>query len=143
MLRKIAYLFALLGSLGLVGAFATVGPADAQPVAPARWMAPVEVAYSPAAPAGLRPCATEDSTDCYWDATTRGNGRGHSFIALADGTVRYLAPAGWTPVTAGQAADLHAWAANTSQAGRDWAQCWRHLGDTTVIVCPDGHVEVS
>lgn len=28
------------------------------------------------------PCATEDSTWCYWDAQTRGNGQGQSFIAF-------------------------------------------------------------
>lgn len=30
----------------------------------------------------LPPCAYEDSPRCYWDATTRGNGRGNSFINL-------------------------------------------------------------
>ena len=25
------------------------------------------------------PCVTEDSRDCYWDATIRGNGEGRSF----------------------------------------------------------------
>lgn len=29
---------------------------------------------------GLAPCDEEDSTDCYWDASTRGNGQGQSFI---------------------------------------------------------------
>jgi hypothetical protein len=27
-----------------------------------------------------RPCKTEDSVNCFWDARTQGNGRGHSFI---------------------------------------------------------------
>lgn len=31
--------------------------------------------------ASLPPCATEDSTACYWNAETMGNGRGDSFIA--------------------------------------------------------------
>ena len=30
----------------------------------------------------LPACATEDSTDCYWDATTQGNGTGTSFIDI-------------------------------------------------------------
>lgn len=30
----------------------------------------------------LPPCETEDSSWCYWDAATRGNGEGRSFIAL-------------------------------------------------------------
>lgn len=37
----------------------------------------------------LPPCATEDATNCHWDATTRGNGQGRSFDALSDGTIRY------------------------------------------------------
>jgi len=32
--------------------------------------------------ATLPPCATEDSTNCYWDADTRGNGQGLSFITF-------------------------------------------------------------
>jgi len=30
----------------------------------------------------LTPCETEDSDNCYWDASTRGNGEGVSFITL-------------------------------------------------------------
>lgn len=30
----------------------------------------------------LAPCWTEDSINCYWDATTRGNGAGQSFADL-------------------------------------------------------------
>ena len=30
----------------------------------------------------LPPCPTEDSTNCYWDASTHGNGQGISFIDL-------------------------------------------------------------
>lgn len=37
----------------------------------------------------LTPCATEDSTNCYWDATTHGNGQGRSFIDV-DGTAYFL-----------------------------------------------------
>lgn len=29
----------------------------------------------------LPPCPTEDSTGCYWDAATQGNGVGTSFVA--------------------------------------------------------------
>lgn len=28
------------------------------------------------------PCATEDSTMCFWNAKTRGNGQGHSFVSI-------------------------------------------------------------
>lgn len=30
----------------------------------------------------LSPCATEDSDNCYWDASTRGNDEGVSFITF-------------------------------------------------------------
>lgn len=30
----------------------------------------------------LPPCATEDSTNCYWDASAQGNGQGHDFVYL-------------------------------------------------------------
>jgi hypothetical protein len=37
---------------------------------------------------GLAPCPTEDSTGCYWDADTMGNGRGNDVIDLGvDGVV--------------------------------------------------------
>lgn len=35
------------------------------------------------APGTVPPCATEDSTDCYWNAAARGNGDGSSFIDVA------------------------------------------------------------
>lgn len=34
-------------------------------------------------------CATEDSTNCYWNAATMGNGTGSSFIDI-DGTAYYF-----------------------------------------------------
>lgn len=37
----------------------------------------------------LDPCPTEDSTNCYWDAQTAGNGHGQSFIDIA-GTTHLL-----------------------------------------------------
>jgi len=38
-------------------------------------------ALAPLTQAPLAPCATEDQeTACYWDAPTRGNGQGQSFI---------------------------------------------------------------
>lgn len=33
-------------------------------------------------------CATEDSTNCFWDATIKGNGQGNSFIDV-NGTAYY------------------------------------------------------
>ncbi|AVR56880.1 hypothetical protein PBI_TRISCUIT_5 [Microbacterium phage Triscuit] len=36
----------------------------------------------------LPPCATEDSDNCYWDASRQGNGEGRSF-SIEDGVVTY------------------------------------------------------
>jgi len=36
----------------------------------------------------LPPCASEDSDNCYWDASERGNGQGTDFVAL-NGMVYY------------------------------------------------------
>lgn len=36
----------------------------------------------------LPPCPTEDSSNCYWDATVQGDGNGMSFIDI-DGTAYY------------------------------------------------------
>lgn len=53
-------------------------------------------AYTPATPAivtyaqehNVPACAHEDSVGpCYWDATTRGNGKGRSFIVTDDNEI--------------------------------------------------------
>jgi hypothetical protein len=31
----------------------------------------------------LPPCASEDSTNCRWDAAHQGNGQGNSFVNIA------------------------------------------------------------
>ena len=52
--------------------------------------------YAPQQVPGITvvPCEYEDTipeagTACYWDAQTRGNGLGNSFMAYSDGTVIY------------------------------------------------------
>lgn len=35
------------------------------------------------------PCATEDSANCYWDASSRGNGMGTSFIDIGGHVIHY------------------------------------------------------
>lgn len=37
-----------------------------------------------------RPCPTEDSAWCYWDAATQGNGLGRSFVVLWEPILIYL-----------------------------------------------------
>jgi hypothetical protein len=67
--------FALLGVLGLI-----LTPAQAGIGAPLT--NPVERVKSTVINTGnlpTTPCATEDSEDCFWDATVRGNGEGRSF----------------------------------------------------------------
>lgn len=74
-LRPTALAVALAASLGLItGTVAATAVYAAQP------------APEPRTPA----CATEDSTGCYWDATTRGNGQGESFYTDAEGNTYYI-----------------------------------------------------
>lgn len=49
-----------------------------------KWTVRKRATVSPrgAAITGLRPCEREDSEGCYWNARTRGNGAGQSFINL-------------------------------------------------------------
>jgi hypothetical protein len=35
----------------------------------------------------LPPCTAEDSTNCYWNARTMGNGQGDSYLTVGDWTV--------------------------------------------------------
>ncbi len=46
------------------------------------------VAYDSPIPTVVPVCATEDSDNCHWDATTQGNGTGRSFTVI-DGVVSY------------------------------------------------------
>lgn len=45
---------------------------------------------SPNAEGPLPPCPTEDSTGCYWDADTMGNGEGEDSITLHDGVAEVM-----------------------------------------------------
>jgi hypothetical protein len=38
-------------------------------------------------PQPLPACVAEDSTNCYWDADSRGNGQGRSFVNVAGVTI--------------------------------------------------------
>jgi hypothetical protein len=60
------------------------GPSDSVsgPVATPTPPVPSSPVYS------LPACAEEDSTNCYWDAQSRGNGKGTSFVNL-NGTTYY------------------------------------------------------
>ena len=73
-------LFALLISL-IVSIISPLSPS-----APAPVPAPTTAALTP-----YVPCAEEDSPGpCYWDAASRGNGNGTSFIVNNDQTVTYV-----------------------------------------------------
>lgn len=39
--------------------------------------------------AAATPCPAEDSTGCYWDAGTRGNGIGTSFVTVGPESHRF------------------------------------------------------
>ena len=76
---------AILTASGVAG-FATMTAIHTQPEAPAPVVKEVirEVRDLPA-------CEYEDSDNCYWDASSSGNGEGASFVAFRGG-VYYLAP---------------------------------------------------
>lgn len=42
----------------------------------------------------LPPCPTEDSANCYWDATVQGNSTGQSFATYQGDTLTYTVPEG-------------------------------------------------
>ena len=58
---------------------APLAPADAFPLVCAFAVA---AALAVAAFAWFTPCATEDSSNCYWNAAERGNGTGASFLDI-------------------------------------------------------------
>lgn len=60
----------------MVGTFTQ--QADCEEVA---WMMEPHVSAASLYCEELPPCKTEDSTECFWDAQTMGNGTGQSFIA--------------------------------------------------------------
>lgn len=70
----------LLATLVCLFAVLSLVPAPADPASSGR---------ASAIAVDLPPCATEDSDDCYWDASSRDNGLGQSFT-VRNGVVRYL-----------------------------------------------------
>ena len=53
-------------------------------------MAPAQAATAPTphgvvSPMLSKPCAAEDSINCFWDAGSMGNGTGHSFYSVRIG----------------------------------------------------------
>jgi len=54
-------------------------------------LALVGCASPTAAPShSITACAEEDSTNCFWDASKRGNGEGRSFFVNVDGKRYYV-----------------------------------------------------
>lgn len=67
----------------------TTTPQPPQPKACAPWMEPgwagascIWAMPNAGGTLELKACANEDSQNCYWDATMRGNGQGRSFINI-------------------------------------------------------------
>lgn len=69
----------------------------------------------------LTACATEDSTDCYWDASTQGNNTGTSFVNI-DG-VTYYSEMTLNAAT-GCSDALKAWADLSERNAFDMASQW-------------------
>lgn len=65
-----------------------------------------------------RSCATEDDTNCFWDATTQGNGIGNSFYTDAAGNTYYL------PEDTECRDNLEAWTRDASQMIEDMDSRW-------------------
>ncbi|WP_340376639.1 hypothetical protein U5640_16975 [Streptomyces sp. SS7] len=47
-------------------------------------------AYGQNSALDLKPCVSEDSVNCYWDAGKQGNGRGMSFVVDQAGNVTHV-----------------------------------------------------
>lgn len=76
---KMLWTVAVVVSLGLVGLAGQVREAPESPT-----VSPGSVATTDWT-MGYKPCPTEDSGEwCYWDAKTRGNGKGRSFVVTND-----------------------------------------------------------
>lgn len=89
----------LLGALGIIALNIATNDADSP-----------SDAVTPA-------CATEDSTGCFWDADSQGNGTGESFYTDDEGNTYYL------PVT--ECSDnLKAWTRDASQMIEDMDSRW-------------------
>lgn len=48
----------------------------------------------PKANPASKPCATEDSDNCHWDAKKQGNGKGRSFVTVNGKTTYLKTPVG-------------------------------------------------
>lgn len=109
MRRALVWVLALAPAVVL--AVAVAAPADAVRVEnPTRWVEVPAVSYLEPVGAGrvfveldngaayrLAPCRYEDGAGCWWDASTAGNGRGWSFVAVRVGRrvcVLYIAHPG-------------------------------------------------
>lgn len=84
--RTLKHLGVVLAGFMMLGAISTACDAVTTTSAPAP-----AASVSDAPVESLRPCEAEDSAGpCFWDADTRGNGEGRSFIVSAGGLVTYL-----------------------------------------------------
>lgn len=73
-MNKVIHAAAIAASVAAIAAAGHVDSAHADSSA-------VQVTRLDVVPAWvLRPCKTEDSVNCAWNAATQGNGRGHSFV---------------------------------------------------------------
>ncbi len=83
-----------------VAAVLAAGVALAVPGSTGTDAAPVRAAVAPMAP--MAPCVHEDGPGpCVWDASARGNGRGHSLVVTAAGDYAYISHAAARRLLAG------------------------------------------
>lgn len=82
---------------------------------------PLPAATTEAPDYALVACATEDSTDCVWDASNRGNNTGTSFVNI-DGTTYYSESALISAEACSNA--LEAWSEVSERNSFDMASQW-------------------
>lgn len=86
MSRSLAALAGSVAALAALSAGMLIGSATDLPTpgVTAETLAAYTLATVAEFPDAFPECATEDSTNCAWDAATQGNGEGHSFVTIGD-----------------------------------------------------------
>lgn len=93
--------YKVIAGCATIAAALVIAPKPAAPVDPSMITNPPLTCYANESACDLinptdttmkyEPCAEEDqTTPCYWDASTRGNGEGRSFIVTESGKVVYV-----------------------------------------------------
>ncbi|AWY07635.1 hypothetical protein SEA_YOSIF_71 [Streptomyces phage Yosif] len=134
----------LVGGVTLGGVTAEAAPKDRVKVAKPITITKTIIVKTPTAGLPKKPCALEDSVDCFWDAGRRGNGKGYSFWVDKNGRQHFLDP------RKNDDRAYQKWSKAQAKAGKVyWGHvdghwdCWAKEGDTSYIQCWDGYKTTS